>query len=180
LGRLGLEPGGYYVVTAHRAGNVDDPTRLAQLVEVLSAAARRAPVIFPVHPRTGARLKAAGLEAALEGGGVRMVEPLGYLDFTALVRGARAVLTDSGGLQKEAYLAGVPCVTLRDTTEWVETVEAGWNRLADLDPGAAEVALDELEPLREGPPPDLSIYGDGQAGARVAQAVAEGFGGASI
>jgi UDP-GlcNAc3NAcA epimerase len=171
LERLGLEPRGYLLATAHRAGNVDDPARLRSLVEVLRAAAAESPVVFPVHPRTRARLRDAGLEAALGEAGVRAVEPLGYLDLTALLRRARAVLTDSGGMQKEAYVAGVPCVTLRDTTEWVETVESGWNRLVDLDPAAALAALRDLAPLLEMPAPDPAIYGGGEAGRRTAEEI---------
>ena len=99
--------------------------------------------MLPLHPRTRARLDAAGWLGELEAAPhVRLQPPLGYLAFTALVCRARAVLTDSGGVQKEAYLAGVPCVTLRDTTEWAETVTAGWNVLVDLDAGAALAALD--------------------------------------
>jgi UDP-N-acetylglucosamine 2-epimerase (non-hydrolysing)/UDP-GlcNAc3NAcA epimerase len=120
--------------------------------------------VLPLHPRTRARLEAAGLLDSLDG--VVLAPPLGYLEFTALLLGARGVLTDSGGVQKEAYLAGVPCVTLRDTTEWRETVEAGWNMLVDLDLGAARAAL-EREPPADRPP----LYGDGQAGARVVEAL---------
>ena len=98
---------------------------------------------------------------------MRVVPPLGYLDFTALLQHARALLTDSGGVQKEAYLAGVPCVTLRDTTEWTETVDAGWNVLVDLDRDAALAALDRPPPA-EHPP----LYGDGRAGERVVAALA--------
>ena len=137
LDRLGLEPASYLVVTAHRAGNVDRPERLEALVALLEALP--APVVLPLHPRTRERLTAAGLMDRLDG--IKVVPPLGYLDFMKLARHARAVLTDSGGVQKEAYLLGVPCVTLRDTTEWVETVEAGWNTLVDLDPAAALEAL---------------------------------------
>ena len=93
--------------------------------------------MLPLHPRTAARLDAAGLRERARAPGVRLAPPLGYLDFTALLRHARAVLTDSGGVQKEAYLAGVPCVTMRATTEWTETVDAGWNVLVDLDAAAA-------------------------------------------
>ena len=115
LADLGLEPGAYLLLTAHRAGNVDAPERLRLLVELLEAlpAARS---VFPVHPRTEARLEAAGLFERLERAEhVELTPPLGYLDFLELARNARAVLTDSGGVQKEAYLLGVPCVTLRDT-----------------------------------------------------------------
>ncbi len=122
------------------------------------------PVVLPLHPRTRARLEAAGLLDVLED--VRVVPPLGYLDFTALLLHARAVLTDSGGVQKEAYLAGVPCVTLRDRTEWTETVAAGWNALVDLDAAAAVAALEHERPA-ERPP----LYGDGRAGERVVQAL---------
>src|SRR5688500_4941851 len=125
LGELEVKHGEYLVVTAHRAGNVDRPERLEALVSLLEALP--GPVVLPLHPRTRERLQAAGLMERL--GGVKVVPPLGYLDFLKLARHARAVLTDSGGVQKEAYLLGVPCVTLRDTTEWVETVESGWNVL---------------------------------------------------
>ena len=150
----------YLLVTAHRAGTVDDPRRLARLVDLLRALPGE--VVFPVHPRTRARLADSGLSL----GGVRVLEPQGYLEFMSLLVNARAVLTDSGGVQKEAYLAGVPCVTLRDTTEWVETVESGWNVLVDLDADAALAAL-EREPPPERPP----LYGDGRAGERVVEAL---------
>jgi UDP-N-acetylglucosamine 2-epimerase (non-hydrolysing)/UDP-GlcNAc3NAcA epimerase len=169
LDRFGLERGGYLLATAHRAGNVDDPAALARLAQLLrQGAERHGPLVLPLHPRTRVRLARVGLLRELERArGVRLCEPLGYLDFACLLRGARAVLTDSGGLQKEAYLAGVPCVTLRESTEWVETVESGWNRLAGLDAEAALTALGELLERRHGPGPDLTIYGAGDAGARV-------------
>src|SRR5439155_2837721 len=117
------------------------------------------------------RLEAAGLLERLEAAPhVRLLPPVGYLEFTALLLGARAMLTDSGGVQKEAYLAGVPCLTLRDTTEWVETVEAGWNVLVDLDAEAALRALDR-EPPAQRPP----LYGDGRAGERVVAAIGSWF-----
>ncbi|MCP9487657.1 MAG: UDP-N-acetylglucosamine 2-epimerase (non-hydrolyzing) [Gaiellaceae bacterium MAG52_C11] len=166
--RLELEPHGYFLATAHRAGNVDDPQKLGRVVEVLQAARELAPVIFAVHPRTRARLTGDGLITTLEDAGIVLIEPLGYLAFARLLRSARAVLTDSGGVQKEAYLAAVPCVTLRDATEWVETVESGWNRLVSLDPAAAVEALSELAELRDRARPDPGVYGDGMAGARVA------------
>jgi UDP-N-acetylglucosamine 2-epimerase len=157
----GLEPGGYLLITAHRAGNVDDRERLRLLVELLEGLP--APAIFPVHPRTRQRLEAAGLLDCLASApGLELAPPLGYLDFLKLARHARAVLTDSGGVQKEAYLLGVPCVTLRASTEWVETVDLGWNVLVDLDRGAALAALER--PL---PPERPELYGGGRAGERV-------------
>jgi len=160
LDQLGLEPGSYLVVTAHRAGNVDRPERLEALVVLLEALPQ--PVVLPMHPRTRERLTAAGLMDRLDG--IKVIPPLGYLDFMKLARHARAVLTDSGGVQKEAYLLGVPCVTLRNTTEWVETVEAGWNTLVDLDPAAALAAL-ERRPPEDRP----ELYGGGHAAERVCE-----------
>jgi UDP-GlcNAc3NAcA epimerase len=163
LDECGVERGAYVVATAHRAGNVDDPARLARLVDVLLAVP--GPVVLPLHPRTRARLEAAGLYERLAGG-VVLTRPLGYVDFMALVLHSRAVLTDSGGVQKEAYLAGVRCVTMRAATEWTETVDVGWNTLVDLDPAAAVAAL--AAPLPAERPP---LYGDGHAGERVVEAL---------
>jgi UDP-N-acetylglucosamine 2-epimerase (non-hydrolysing)/UDP-GlcNAc3NAcA epimerase len=161
----GLRSGEYALVTAHRVGNVDDPARLGRLVELLERLDR--PVLFPVHPRTRARLAAAGLADRLaRAHGVHLEQPLGYLEFTALLCHAGVVLTDSGGVQKEAYLAGVPCVTLRPNTEWVETVETGWNVLADLDVERALAAAS-----REVPHERPALYGDGRAGRRVVAAL---------
>jgi UDP-GlcNAc3NAcA epimerase len=161
----GLEPGEYVLATAHRAGNVDDPARLERLVELLTAVP--APVLLPLHPRTEARLASADLLEQLRSDpGVTLTAPLGYFELTALLCNALAVLTDSGGLQKEAYLAGIPCVTLRPSTEWTETVEQGWNVLVDLDREAAVAALD-----RRPPPTHPELYGDGRAGGRVVAAL---------
>lgn len=162
--RLGAPEGGFILATAHRAGNVDDPARLRALVTLLRGV--EGPVVLPLHPRTRARLEAEGLldELARD---VTITAPLGYLDFTALLVRSRAVLTDSGGVQKEAYLAGVPCVTMRDTTEWVETVDVGWNVLVDLDLERARAALAAAPPAAR---PEL--YGDGEAGARVVASLA--------
>jgi UDP-GlcNAc3NAcA epimerase len=161
----GVEPGEYVLATAHRAGNVDDPARLHRLVHLLGAVPL--PVLLPLHPRTRARLQEFGLESELRRAQrVHVCEPLGYFELTALLCHARAALTDSGGLQKEAYLAGVPCITLRANTEWIETVEHGWNVLVDLDVEAALTAL-QATPPRERP----ALYGDGHAGQRVVQAL---------
>jgi UDP-N-acetylglucosamine 2-epimerase len=169
LERLGVDPGGYLLVTVHRAGNVDRKDQLSKLVELLESLPP--PVVFPLHPRTKARLDAAGALPRLEASpGMVITRPLGYFDFLKLLRHARAILTDSGGAQKEAYLAEVPCLTLRDTTEWVETVELGWNRLIGLD---ARRALAELADLGNGRPPlpHPELYGGGRAGERVVEAI---------
>jgi UDP-GlcNAc3NAcA epimerase len=166
----GVHPGGYLLVTAHRAGTVDDPARLAALVELLLGVAE--PIVLPLHPRTRARLEAAGLlELLLTSGLVHVTQPLGYLELTALLCNARAVLTDSGGLQKEAYLAGVPCLTMRPSTEWVETVASGWNTLVDLSLAEARDALAASVPVER-----PQLYGDGHAGERVVAALAAAFG----
>jgi UDP-N-acetylglucosamine 2-epimerase (non-hydrolysing)/UDP-GlcNAc3NAcA epimerase len=161
----GVAPGEYILATAHRAGNVDDPARLHQLVELLRAVPM--PVVLPLHPRTEARLREAGLLDALAGAdGMIVTEPVGYVELNALLCNARAALTDSGGLQKEAYLAGVQCVTLRPSTEWVETVQQGWNTLVDLDRAAMLAALATAPPSQR-----PQLYGDGRAGERVVEAM---------
>ena len=163
---LGLEPGGYLLVTVHRAAATDTPEALDALVAVLEAIDR--PAVFPVHPRTRNRLEGAGLWERLERHPtLRLSGPVGYLDFTALLVNAAAVVTDSGGVQKEAYFQGVPCITLRDTTEWVETVEGGFNRLVGMDPARVAAALDDLSMPDVRPP----YYGDGDAAGRIADAV---------
>jgi UDP-N-acetylglucosamine 2-epimerase (non-hydrolysing)/UDP-GlcNAc3NAcA epimerase len=170
LQALGVQRGCYVLLTAHRAGNVDPPARLEAIVAIAEAVADDAsigPVVFPVHPRTHARLTGAGLWDRLAGHeGVRLAEPQGYAAFSALLCGARAVLTDSGGVQKEAYLAGVPCITLRNSTEWVETVAAGWNTLVDLDRDAVMAALDRPLPVKR-----PQLYGDGHAAERCVAAI---------
>ncbi len=160
-----LEPGAYLLATAHRAGNVDDPDSLERLVALLEALPGRC--VLPLHPRTAARLEAFGLRGRLDrAANIDLLPPLGYLDFMRLAMDARAVVTDSGGVQKEAYLLGVPCITLRDTTEWVETVQTGWNVLVGLDRDAALAAL-EAEPPRDQP----ELYGGGRAAGRIVDVV---------
>ena len=129
--QLRLSAGGYALATIHRAENTDDPARLGRLLGALRAVSRRMPVVFPVHPRTRHRLHGRG--DSLGYGDVRLLEPQGYLDLVRLEAGAAVILTDSGGMQKEAYWLQVPCVTLREETEWVETVQQGWNVLAGAD-----------------------------------------------
>ncbi|HXV56524.1 MAG TPA: UDP-N-acetylglucosamine 2-epimerase (non-hydrolyzing) [Gaiellaceae bacterium] len=158
LERTGVEPGRYLVLTLHREANVA-PGPLARVAEALAALDED--VVFPAHPRTRGALADAGIEL---GARVRVLPPVGYLDLAALASQARVVLTDSGGLQKEAYWYGVPCVTLRTSTEWRETLEAGWNTLAGTDPGRIVEAVRGAAPRPERP----QLYGDGHAAERIA------------
>jgi len=157
LQQQAITPGHYRVCTLHRAENTDDPNRLRQWVSWLEAeaAAQAGPILWPMHPRTAAMLKEHGLTLQR----VRTIAPLGYLDMVQLVRHASHIYTDSGGLQKEAYFHRVPCVTLREETEWVETIEAGWNRLWKTP---------EYQPRR-----DISDYGNGHASQRIAEQLAQ-------
>ena len=158
LAALELEPGGYAVATVHREANVR-PERLGRILEGLGQI--EAPVILPAHPRTAAVATSRGLTP----GRVRMIQPLGYLDFAALASQARVILTDSGGLQKEAYWYGVPCVTLRPSTEWKDTVEVGANVLVDDDPDAIAAAAAAARMPDDRP----QLYGDGHAADRIAE-----------
>jgi UDP-N-acetylglucosamine 2-epimerase len=161
LGRLGVEPAGYLVATIHREANVE-ALRLQRILDGLAATGEA--VIFPAHPRTRAAL-ADGLAVDER---VRVIDPLGYLDMSALSSQARVIVTDSGGLQKEAYWYGVPCVTARPSTEWVDTVEVGANVLVDDDP----VLLAEAVAAARMPDDRPQLYGDGAAGQRVAASLA--------
>jgi UDP-N-acetylglucosamine 2-epimerase (non-hydrolysing)/UDP-GlcNAc3NAcA epimerase len=161
LARFDLVPAGYVLATIHREANVR-PDRLARVVDGLNRL--QEPVLFPAHPRTRATIESNSL---LLGPHVRLVEPLGYLDFAALASQARVIVTDSGGLQKEAYWYGVPCVTARPSTEWVDTVLVGANVLVDGNPEALAAAV-----ARAAIPADLPpLYGDGRASERVARAL---------
>jgi UDP-GlcNAc3NAcA epimerase len=157
LAALELEPGGYAVATVHRQANVR-PERLGRILDGLGRIEE--PVIFPAHPGTAARARSRGQAP----GHVRMIQPLGYLDFAALASQARVILTDSGGLQKEAYWYGVPCVTLRPSTEWKDTVEVGANVLVDDDPDAIAAAAAAARMPEDRP----KLYGDGHAADRIA------------
>ncbi len=160
LARLGLEPGSYALATIHRPSNTDDPARLQAILAALRALAADYPVVFPVHPRT--RQKLAGLDSYEPN--LHLIEPVGYLDMLLLERQARLILTDSGGVQKEAYFFAVPCLTLRRETEWVETVDTGWNRLVGND--LALIAQLAHDPKPTGSP--LPLFGDGHAADRIA------------
>jgi UDP-N-acetylglucosamine 2-epimerase len=154
----GVEPGRYLVATVHREANVEPP-RLRRIVDGFDRL--REPLLFVAHPRTRAAIENESIPVAPH---VRLLPPLGYLDFAALAAQARVILTDSGGLQKEAYWYGVPCVTLRPSTEWVDTIEFGANRLVDDDPDAIDDAVARARMPDECPP----LYGDGRAATRIA------------
>lgn len=158
LDRLGLRPGEYSLMTLHRKENTDDRARMESILAGIAASPR--PILFPIHPRTTKRIAEFGLELP---GVVRTVEPQGYLDTLRLEAGAHQILTDSGGVQKEAYFHGVPCVTLRDETEWVELVECGANTLVGADPERIAACLTSSATVRANP----NIYGDGHAAERI-------------
>jgi UDP-N-acetylglucosamine 2-epimerase (non-hydrolysing) len=173
---LGLPATGYAYVTLHRPSNVDEPARLARLVVMLRSLGARLPVVFPAHPRTRERLRAAGLEAALaEAPGVMLLEPLGYRESLGLMAGARLVLTDSGGVQEETSHLGVPCLTLRPNTERPVTVSLGTNTVVGEETERVLPLVEEVLAGRykKGQP----IPGwDGRAAERVAAALAERYG----
>lgn len=160
LSDLGLAPASYSLVTVHRAANTDDPARLTNIVRALSRVGET--VIFPVHPRTRGAL--AKLDEQF-GGNVRLIEPVGYYDMMVLEENARLIATDSGGVQREAYFMQKPCLTLRDETEWTETVGAGWNKLVGVDVEAIVHEWNSFAPPSVQPP----IFGDGTAGEKIAE-----------
>jgi UDP-GlcNAc3NAcA epimerase len=176
LERVGLTPGAYMLSTIHRAENTDDAHRLRAIVAALDAVAAEVPVVLPLHPRTRRTLEELGLLGEV-GHRLRLIEPVGYLDMLMLEQHACLIATDSGGVQKEAFFFRVPCVTLRDETEWVELVEAGWNRLAPpTHAGAVEAALRGALAGAGSRRVEAQPYGDGFAAEAIVQAlVAEGI-----
>jgi UDP-GlcNAc3NAcA epimerase len=158
LERMGVKSGQYLLVTVHRGENTDEVEHLAAIVRALNAL--QEPVIFPVHPRTQKALERSAFRLAPH---VRVIDPIGYLEMVTLSGSARMILTDSGGLQKEAYWLGIPCLTMRAETEWVETVESGWNKLVGIDSDRIIQAVRSFRPpaLRE------ELYGDGNMAGRI-------------
>lgn len=167
--QLRLTPRGYVLCTIHRAENTDEPARLSRLLRSLEIVAERLPVVFPMHPRLRKSLELRNTQ--VEGHGrLRFIDPVGYLDMIALEKDAAAVATDSGGVQKEAFFLGVPCVTLRDETEWTELVTSGWNCLAPPD-GSLDVAEAILSSIGRQGQATAQPYGDGRASAKICAAV---------
>jgi UDP-N-acetylglucosamine 2-epimerase len=158
LAQLGLAAGGYLLSTLHRPYNVDSAERLGSILRAFGRIAE--PIVLPQHPRLSLRLREHALAVP---GNVKLVDPVGYLDMAMLEQNARLILTDSGGVQKEAYFYGVPCVTLRPETEWRETVDAGWNLLADADEAAIVLAATR----RFWPEARPELFGDGRAAERL-------------
>ncbi len=165
LEQLGLADRSYFLATVHRAENTDDPARLSNILQAFDS--MREPVVFPVHPRTQKAIQVLGYAPAAS---VRLIDPLGYVDMLCLLQGARAILTDSGGLQKEAYWLGVPCITLRDETEWVETLAAGCNVLVGAD---ATQIVQTAKSLRQLAPRPRAT-GHGAAASRICEVLAAG------
>lgn len=161
---LSLMPQTYYLATIHRAENTDDPRRLGSILEALAQVGR--PIVLPLHPRTRRILREQGLETP---GTVRLLEPVSYFDMLLLESHAAAIFTDSGGVQKEAFFFHVPCITLRDETEWVETVAAGWNTVVGTD---TQRILEASARLTHRPPEEPPLlFGDGRAGEKICKII---------
>jgi len=169
LAGLSLRRGGYLLATVHRAENTDNAERLEGIMGALAGLGE--PVVLPIHPRTRRAMAGSEQLSSLDSsrGSLRLVEPVGYLDMVRLMQSARLILTDSGGIQKEAYWLRVPCITLRDETEWVETVEAGWNVLVGADAERITEAVRAFTPRQTHP----SLYGDGAAAAGIRTILSE-------
>jgi len=163
LADLGLTPGSYHLATIHRPANTDDPAQLQSLLEVLATLGL--PIVLPLHPRTRQQIEHHALLPKSKIETLKFIPPVGYLDMLMLERHAARIFTDSGGVQKEAYMAGVPCITLREDTEWVETLDAGWNILVGADPDRIRAAARDFTPPTERP----ALYGDGHASKRIAE-----------
>ena len=169
----GMKEGEFFLATVHRASNTDEPIRLRALMDTLGRVSREvAPVILPAHPRLRSRLR----DAHVDSDGVQLVEPVGYLEMQGLIQRARGVITDSGGLQKEALFHGTRCLTLRDSTEWVESVDAGLNELLGDRLDALPVAAARCVDRSPAPASVLDQFGGGRAGERIAALVAEAGG----
>lgn len=159
----------FVLATVHRQENTDDIQRLSAIIEGLAVVAADLPVVLPLHPRTRGRLKGAGLSSALER--LTLLEPQGYLEMVAMEKQAALIATDSGGVQKEAFFHGVPCVTLRDETEWVELVTSGWNLV--VPPHSADVISNAVYAALGTKGQSVSPYGDGNASAKIITALVE-------
>jgi UDP-GlcNAc3NAcA epimerase len=162
--QLGLRKGNYYVATVHRPGNTDEQKNLTAIIDAFRESGKT--VVFPVHPRTKKYLRAYGLWDSLPGN-ILCIDPLGYIDMLHLMKHAKKILTDSGGIQKEAYVMGIPCVTLRENTEWIETLAGGWNVLVGADKKMILAAV--MADVRTSA--DNTVFGNGDAAVRIARVI---------
>lgn len=170
LDDLNLTEKKYMVTTIHRASNVDKKERIEGIMKALIASGKD--IVFPVHPRTEKMLNEFGLMERLRGArNMKIIKPLNYLDFQRLMMGAEKIITDSGGIQKEAYVLKIPCITLREETEWVETVNDGWNVLVGVDEKRIIEAIDKFEPMGI----QRARFGDGKAAMKIARILHEGL-----
>jgi len=178
LDNLGIRGKAYILATVHRAENTDRKEHLSNILEGLGEVSREIPVVFPLHPRTRKMIRTFGLEGHLAN--MKIIDPVGFLDMMALESNANLIATDSGGVQKEAYFQKVPCVTLRGETEWVETVEAKWNHLADVSTieGITEALRSALE--YSGVRSEISEYGDGLASQKIVRVMAQYLAGGDV
>ena len=163
LKTIGLEKGNYVLSTCHRAENTDNIQRLSSILKGLTNIAKEIPVVLPLHPRTKAIIEQSGLFDLIKN--IRIIEPVSFLEMLQLEENARTIITDSGGVQKEAYFFKVPCITMREETEWVETVDAGWNTIVGADETAIVNAFQAADPNKDW----AELYGDGHAGDKVVQ-----------
>jgi len=162
----------YYLATLHRAENTDNPKRLKSILKALNEIGKNIPVILPLHPRTKKMMKVYHLFPETQR--IKLIDPVSYLDMLKLEKNAKAILTDSGGVQKEAFWFGIPCFTLRDETEWVETILSGWNVLV----GTGEKKIvEEVRHWESGKrlPKQRRIFGDGKAGEKIVQTIMKYF-----
>jgi UDP-N-acetylglucosamine 2-epimerase len=164
LSTLNLHPKEYFLATLHRAENTDDSQKLSAALAAFNTLSAVHPVIWPIHPRTRQRLKAGSVDCSSNNRALLVIDPLPYLDMLILEKEAKLILTDSGGVQKEAFWLGVRCLTLRDESEWTETVETGWNTLVGTDLDRIVKAALRQEPL---PPRPDGLYGDGNSARRI-------------
>ena len=166
LHQLKLKSKEYFLVTIHRAENTDTRQKLVRIIRMLKKIDGK--IVFPVHPRTEKALRNFGLLKQIQASSnIRLIKPLGYVDFLNLEANARKILTDSGGVQKEAYLLGIPCITLRDSTEWVETLKEGWNILVGLNIDAILEAVEKFEPHNA----RNQVFGNGKAAEKIVKAL---------
>jgi UDP-N-acetylglucosamine 2-epimerase len=167
--RLNLQSQSYLLATLHRAENTDDPDRLVNIINALSELAQNEVVVFPLHPRTKKMIESHNSSFLTLNSSLNFIDPVGYFDMITLEKSARMILTDSGGIQKEAYWLKVPCITLRDETEWVETLENGWNKLTGAKSTAITDAVHNFIPPTE----HIMLYGDGHAATKCLKALLE-------